>query len=257
MNSSLRSLLAAAALIPTAIVSASGCADNDSSIFISGVARVQPPTCTVRPNANTVMQLGGVLDISIASTYTAALIVGNQMAQRGDKSNLRSETSRVNLRGAEVRLENADGSVIQEFTVPGTGFATINQSQQPGYGVIGITVIPGSVAAGLSGEVPPFGGSKTVVANIRVFGDTLGGHELTSSELTYPVQVCNGCTIDYPPEAISEDGECIITGQSLGSNSTSCYLGQDGTTDCRRCRSFSDLCRCPPGAESSYCKNLN
>ena len=224
-----------------------GCADNDSSLFIEGVLAMEAPQCSVQANPSSTMLGIGVLDVVFSSEYIAPLLVGNQLTPRGRKQQLRVETARITLRGAEVHVEDALGNELTAFTVPGTGFVHPDSSEDPGYGVFFATLIPGQLGAQMAGGgLSAAGTSRTLVANVRVFGDTLGGEEIESSELGFPIRVCNGCTIVYPIEAIDPvTGRCVETGE--GGGTAPCSAGQ-GPIDCRLCSATLDLCLNPPVA---------
>src|SRR4051812_6828216 len=88
------------------------CATNDSMMFITGVYFRKFGACTPKADFDAPMLAKGTLDLTFASEYRAALIVGNQITQRGSRERLRTETSRVALKGAEVHLENLQGDAI-------------------------------------------------------------------------------------------------------------------------------------------------
>lgn len=222
-----------AALLPS-------CAENDSMMFIVGVMAVEAPACTVRPDATSVLQAGGVLDRAFTSGYTGALLVGNQLTQRGSREQLRTETSRVALRGAEVRIETSAGGQLAEFSTIGTGFVDPAAGSDPAYSAMFVDMIPSSVSAGL-----PDG---RVVAKVRVFGDTLGGEEVTSSELSYPIDICTGCLVDYPTNAAVPTEPTYMCGISMVPGETEqrpCQLGQDQPIPCTLCAATNPICRDP------------
>ena len=57
-----------------------------------------------------------------------------------------------------------------------------------------------------NGEVIPSRTAVTILARIRIKGRTLDGRDAESNEFLYPVEVCNGCRITYPPEMIVQRG---------------------------------------------------
>jgi hypothetical protein len=226
-----------------------GCAENESSLFVRSVLVVSPPECVVKADPGSTMLLGGFMDLGLTDTYRAALLVGNQLVRRGSRDQLRTETSRVTLRGAEVRVRNALGALLREFTVDGTGFVDPGTSDEPGYGVMYVPMIP----PGTAGLRP----NTTVVASVRVFGETLGGTEIESGDLSFPISLCNGCLVSFPPEADdpAQSGyQCIdqssagtaSSGSSLSDEAYPCWLGQDVAVDCRICvGSHPDVCTSP------------
>src|SRR5215471_11423352 len=85
--------LAALPLIPS-------CADNNSSLFVVGVIALDKTTCLATGDSTANMLAGGVLDVAFSTSYTGFVLVGNQLTQRGSREQIRTETSRVALRGA-------------------------------------------------------------------------------------------------------------------------------------------------------------
>jgi hypothetical protein len=245
---SLKSLLAlgiagiSATLLP-------GCAENDSMMFIIGVYARKAGSCSPKAESGAPIWDGGVLDRVFASDYTAALLIGNQITERGDREQLRTETSRVSLKGAEVSLETLQGDSLEEpFSSTATGFVDAASGTDPALSVMYASLIPPSVAPGL-----PEG---TIVAKVRVFGTTLGGQDVESSELSFPIQICDGCLVSYPAEArdLTADGTeyvCLqATTDSDASSSTPdadlpCTIGIDLPAPCTTCSSTYAECQSP------------
>ncbi len=250
MNRMLRPLVAVGFVAAATAVFSQGCADNNSSLFIVGVEYDKPPTCVVTADP-TQEELGyGILDVAFRSDYQAWLLVGNQFTPRGSKQTLRTETTRINLRGAEVTLTNSDGSALKDgnttvgqFSVYGSGYADSSTSEEPGWGLFAADLIPSSVGDILA---KPFngkpGGINTVVATVRVFGNTLGNTSVTSGELSFPIQVCYGCLVQYPLEALvfpTNGGTPTCSAGSTDIPVPGCRVGQDDTVDCRSCQQLS------------------
>jgi hypothetical protein len=238
---SVSSLLTAALAASGFALIAPGCAENDSMLFVVGVMAVEA-NCTVRPDATALLQAHGVLDREFTTGYTGALLVGNQITQRGSREQLRTETSRVALRGAEVILQTPAGAQLAEFSTVGTGFVDPAAGADPSYAVMFVDMIPPSVSPSL-----PDG---RVVARVRVFGDTLGGEEVTSSELAFPIDVCTGCLIFYPAEAADPTQGTFMCQANVAATGTEtdtlpCEPGQDQLIPCTLCAATHPMCRDP------------
>jgi hypothetical protein len=90
---------------------------------------------------------------------------------------------------------------------------------------------------------------------VKVFGTTLGGQELESAELRFPIEVCTGCLIYYPPSAYDstlDPNEPYLCATSpvtaLGEDAEGvlgCFPGQDRPVSCIHCSAFSEICRDP------------
>lgn len=228
-----------------------GCVDNDSSMYVEAVLAAVPPNCEYKADPSSTQLLTGVLDVAFLNSYEGAVLVANQLTPRGIKNQLRAETSGVELQGAEITLTRANGAALDEFSVPAGGFVHSNTSQGPGYGMAFVTMIPPNVGNDLRAELVARlnqagarrGASLTVIASIRVFGTTLGGTEITSGEFTFPIDVCYGCLIDFPIDAVENPGDgriCAGTGESVAAQQ--CIRGQDAVIDCRTCAATLEVC---------------
>ena len=122
----------------SALLGSAGCAETESMLFIrQAQARVASGAtgCTVDSSPSSLFITEGTLDLAFRTEYTAALLVGNQLVARGNASQLRTETSRVQIEGAVVRLENGVNTVWGPFTVPASGFIDPATGPTPSYGL--------------------------------------------------------------------------------------------------------------------------
>jgi hypothetical protein len=209
------------------------CAENNSSMFVVGVLVLDKSTCVAKPDSTSTILAGGVMDVAFTQSYTAFVLVGNQLTERGSREQVRTETSRVALRGAEVTLTTLDGKTLGHYSTVGTGSAL------------------GSNEALLD--------AGAVVAKIRVFGDTLGNTAVTSSELDFPIRICNGCLVTYPTSAadplvpVGSPYKCTTSasGTDTSAENPPCVIGQDETIPCTACSAALELCR-DPAQNPSY-----
>lgn len=252
MNRMLRSLVVGALAAIGVAGLTPACADNNSSLFISGVLYDQPPQCTVIADLTSPTIGGGTLDLEFRKTYEASLLVGNQLTSRGSKETLRTETSRVTLRGAEITISDSTGKDLYKFSVNGTGFVNVSRGEDAGFGIFDAELIPASIGEKLLGRLNNLKTttgstsqqtSDQVVARVRVFGDTLGNEDLTSSELSFPITYCQGCLINYPASA-KLGGKCGAMLTDVPSSG--CRFGQDDPIDCRLCSATNTLCETIP-----------
>jgi hypothetical protein len=225
------------------------CATNDSMIYIIGVALRQEGACAVKADLGATILAKGTLDRLFASEYVAALMVGNQIMQRGSRERVRTETSQVALKGAEVKLENTQGAeLVPAFSAIGTGFVNASDGTDAAPAVMFASLIPSSVA----GSLP----AGTVVSKVRVFGTTLGGEDVESSELLFPIEVCDGCLVSYPasardPAADSANYQCKLTATdttaatSADTTTLPCELGIDFPVPCTACSGLFPACVSP------------
>lgn len=231
----------AAALTPA-------CADNDQSIYIRHV--MAPPTnrtnggCSYQADPSQPALFEGRLDVAIARSYTMVILVGGQFVTRGDSLTARAEPNKTHLNGAVVKVTDPNGATIGEFTAIGSGFVDQAESNTASFGLIQITAIDSTTIdrLGVTADTP-----KLVIANVRVFGKTLGGVDVESGEFQYPIRVCRGCLIDFSkgddPATTGLDCNLEIDANATGQTQAPCNIGMDEATPCQLCRSFSNECK--------------
>jgi len=242
----------AAGMVVSALVPA--CATNDQSIFVQGV--VAPPmartggVCLYTPDPEVASLFVGNVDIGITDSYTGVLLVGNQLSPRGDTLNNRAESNRVHLNGGIVRVTEADGTPIREFTSFSTGFANPAPNNAAEYGLVGLVLLDAPTKEILIQQKGPDGMqllgtrgvTKTVLINVKVFGTSLGGTEVESGEFQFPTQVCNGCLVDFSAgneETAPTQPNCLKPVTTTGGAATTilpCRAGQDEVTPCSLCK---------------------
>jgi len=243
----LKSLLAFAAPCLVAGVLPS-CATNDSMMFIVGVGVRKAGACSVKPDLSSPTLSNGIMDRLFASEYVASLIVGNQVMQRGSRERVRTETSRVNFKGAEVKLETPQGAeLVPSFSSIATGFVDASNGTDAAVATMSATLIPASVASQLQ--------PGTVVVKVRVFGTTLGGEDVESSELLFPIEVCDGCLVAFPANArdLAAPGDGYQCKQATDDKDVStsdladapCNPGIDFPLPCTTCSSLFAACQSP------------
>lgn len=235
MRRSLKKLFALTTLGLLASAATSGCADNDSQLFIVGVA-VPDGECQITPDEGSAILLSGVIDVAFTDTYTGALLVGNQLTQRGSREETKTETSRIAIRGAEVQVFTPQQELITEYTVASTGFVNQAPNGDASYGVASVTLIDAGTGAQLRNQVTPTT-TTGVVVEVRVFGDSLGGSEVTSAKLTFPITACYGCTLVCP----AEDPNIPLP----------CSLGNNDPVDCAACANPSNPNLCDSALAAS------
>jgi hypothetical protein len=168
------------------------CSDEETGLFIQGAMSLTAPQCSLRADPGSPLLLGGNLDVTQSPTYLASLLVGNQLTPRGDKQNLRTETMITTITGAEVRLLDDVGALVTEFTVPASGVILPDDGSDPGYGIVDVTLIPGSEGVALREQLVS-GQQVTRVAEASVFGSTIGGLEVESARFVFVIRVCEDC----------------------------------------------------------------
>jgi hypothetical protein len=228
-------------LAAAAVMASAGCADSESMLFIRQVqARLATgATACVADNTPTSPSLsGGVLDIAFLSRYSAALLVGNQLVGRGNSTQLRTETSRVELKGAIVHaLDDAGNLASGPFTVPGTGFIEPAIGSDPSFGLTETVLFQADAAFRSAFGTTP-GMVKHYVAVAKVFGRTLGGTDVESGEWQFPIDICFACLVTFPEGTSSstQTPDCDLPADPSTVIQAPCNPGQDDPLDCRACK---------------------
>lgn len=232
----------AVALIPAA------CADNDQSIFIRSV--LAPPqnrqngACLYTPDPTQPVISEGVLDLAFRKTYDPQLVAGSQMIGRGESANTRAESNRVHINGASVRVTDANGGSIAEFSTVGSGFLETQLNNIPSLGIVSISAIDEPTAAKIAPLVGrPVFDYKQVIANIKIFGKTLGGIDLESGEFQFPIKVCFGCLVSFSgadDPAVTGTDCTLPPATGAGQVQQPCAYGQDEAISCTSCKQARD-----------------
>ena len=253
--------LLAAGLVVSAVMPA--CATNDQSIFIRHV--LAPPqtrtngVCSYLPEPDALFLPQGTLDVGITDSYFAFLLVGSQLSPRGDPAQNRTESNRVHFIGGVISVTETDGTVIREFTSFTSGLANPGANNAPDYSLVGLILIDAPTSQALLTQRTPDGAgqllaspsvTKTVFVKVKVFGETLGGTEIESGEFQYPVQVCNGCLLDFSTgneDAVPADQQpncrkALPAMSGASGTPVPCRAGVDEKTPCQLCKT-QKICR--------------
>jgi hypothetical protein len=224
-------MLAALARPTTVLLAAcalGGCSDlreePRGDLFVRGALLfTREDNCRMRRDPDAPLLLFGVMDQAFVPEYGAFLLVGNKIPD---------DARGVSLHSANVTLEDGMGEIVNQFTTDTSGFVDPPAGGAAGFGVTHAVLIP-------AGSITP---PERVTARVRMVGKIAGGADVESSELTFPIEVCEGCLVSFPPDARDP-----ATGMCFGSvppDEEPCILGQDAPVDCRLC---TDNPACGPG----------
>lgn len=247
----LRNTAAAGLFALGAALSSSACVDNDSSLFVMGVFNLSSTQCLADPSDNAVLLPQGVLDRAFARSYRAALLVGSHLTERGSREKLRTETSRLQIEGAHVQVFGTTGGSVS-FDTPATGLANPASGTDPGVSVVFAQFIRPEDMGDPDNpdDYGVLGPPGQIIVRVRIFGTTLGGQEIESGAYDFPILVCRGCLVTYPPDAAvpntTPNSPYLCSADvDTAQESTICYLGQDDAIPCTYCASYDDICRDP------------
>ena len=235
--------LAAAAAVPA-------CATNDQTIFIRSALAPsinrQQSGCIYTADPTQASLFEAKADLGVTDSYMSVLLVGNQLIPRDDSLDNRAESNRVHVNGAIVRVTEADGTAIREFTSLATGFADPSSSSTPAYATIGIVSLDAPTRDLILPSLPNRVVSKTILINIKAFGTTLGGKDVESGEFQLPMQVCNGCLVDFSSgndETAKVQPNCNKPlAMPLTPATSPCFTGEDELVPCQVCVKTREAC---------------
>jgi hypothetical protein len=216
------------------------CAHNDESVVIKNVIPPGKPqagqVCTFDGTGTDIL-FAGSLDVSVARSYFAALKIENRLQPRTSVDKVRAESNSILLTGATVKLTRPTGETIDEFTNLASTLIDPGTSPQPG-SMVAVVISP-KAAQTLHDELKRRDQTSIVIANVKVFGRTLGGVDVESNEYPFPITVCRGCLLDFSCQAAgSKDNICTgaIPQDKTQTCGPSCFAGQDAPTiPCQAC----------------------
>jgi len=237
------------------------CEDREVSLVIRQAQPLDPAACAVSTNADEGL-VRGTIDIAIAPNYVVFPFVENRMRdvvelKRFSNEDARIDTHDVVLRAAVVEysaLDQISADIPPSVRVPLSGSVPLN-----GNAVLGVEVLSNSMVENIRSaqeflifdslnEVRASRASVQMIVKITLEGETLDGTEISSNELVFPLEICNGCRVSFPPSYVSigengpvcrpplgEDGNPITIEQD--GDVCSGFLGRDGLfVDCLTCQ---------------------
>jgi hypothetical protein len=249
-------VLAGVSLLAGGSAAVFACVHNDSTIFIQDVLAPQEVSngaaCTFTSATTQAVLSSGVLDLVFTNHYDPTYLLGNQLVAEANSSQLMTETSTVTIQGAVVRLTDSQGHAFPNTPYTRLAAGTIYPANGgvPSYAPVTVTsVIDSDVAAAVgmgSAALLGQGGYVRVITYVKFFGNTLGGKYVESDEFEFPVDVCQGCLIEFTPQDINPTcpaPNCLgnaAAGSSSSQNTVPCVMGQDLKIDCIQCQSYRE-----------------
>ncbi len=211
---------------------AGGASSGNTVLFIDGVLAREPGACEPQADLDATLWARGTLDRLFAGSYSAQLEIGNQIAER------------VALRGVLVQLNDATNKPLHEpYSISVSGLLDAASAQSPGAGSVVAELIPMTIAVAL-----PAG---SLIAKLRIRGESLAGVALESGELLFPIEVCDGCLVTYPtsardPSAAGQEYQCLVPADgAVDSTPKPCELGIDQPFACTLCSATNPVCASP------------
>jgi hypothetical protein len=224
----------------------SACVHNDSTIYVHDALApkyTQMGTiCGWTPDPMQAFISSGVLDVAVKSNYEGGFLVGNQMVPEVNSNQLQTETSIVTIQGAVVRVTDHRGVAVgMPFTRLASATIPPSSGGVAGFAPIFVRIVDQTTIAAspevqqLMGAGTPAVGSVRLVTYVRFLGKTTGGQSVESNEFEFPVDVCNGCLIQFTNNPGYPLPNCVgnpSTSMQSSSAQTPCIPGQDLVVDC-------------------------
>lgn len=252
----------------------SGCEAEPVSIQIIQMQSVSTTSCEPNTTLTNALSLGTV-DLSLATNYVAFPLVRNNMSNIGTVQGFgpadgRVATLDVVLREAVVEygtLGPITADLPSKRVIPLAGTVRLGNSSALGIELLDAATLaairqaPEFLVIDSQSQVRPVRSEVTMTTKLVFRGVTVDGRELETNEFFFPLRICNGCLITYPPEAISTNlgatPNCLAIDPAEDERDPPDCPGRVGSdnffVDCRDCQGFAvdslarSLCQPPTG----------
>lgn len=238
-----------------------GCAERTPELYIRANQPFDEDCAAPAGAGGNVSQFvsRGVLDLFMTNEYVMAPLVENTLVSSesigfttggggtGGLEGTEWEANIVSLTHAIVRFNAPDAlgvPLLSRIEIPLSG------SVEPDGGTAGITLVPitaniGNVLSQSTLLRENLDTTITLELGVTFHGKTAAGLRVDSNEFIYPVDLCFGCLVDIPTEAVDQDfplfpncrggltddeGDPVNTTQFTNEI---CFVGQDVRVDCR------------------------
>ncbi len=217
-----------------ALALAFGCAPSNPGLVAEGVLSADTMCVVTATNAYI---LEGTLDLQYTGleayrsrgiSYIAAFQVGNALINNANRAfPLMADPNRIVISNAEVTLLDGGEQTLSlaglpnPYLVPADGAIASTESMDPTLGIAAATIITDAYGQALAQRYTS-GGS--IVARVRIIGQTAGGATLTTGPVVFPIHLCVGCLFR---------GACDSMHNPI--TSLSCLPGQDAVSQVPGC----------------------
>lgn len=232
----MRGRCSGAALLFAALGCSAREVDSDPPLFVSHVL-APANRCAWEPDVDWPTLQAGSLDLALRSSYRAVFLVGNRFP---------GLPRSVSLTGADVEIWGSGGELVASASVPTGGFIEPSSKSESGWGLAEVRLIDEALGDHLRKQLPLDDGRIEVESIIRLYGTTFDGKWVESLPFTFPLELCHGCLIEYPPESDAPwlDGYQCANTESYAEQE-SCFIGQDVPVNCLLCAATHPICLCP------------
>ena len=200
-----------------------GCQDRELALSILSVKPTDPESCEPVANAE-VFQTDGIVDLVVRNNYSVNLELKNNLdniveAKAFTRADSRLSTNSIVLEEAILEystLDQLSASIATKKRVPLSGAVTENAEQL----LLGFEILDSIMLQQIrnanefiytgEGDARPLRTSVTLLIKVTLKGETLDGRAAESNEFLFPVEVCNGCLVRYPPEMLTTRGGALV-----------------------------------------------
>ena len=237
-----------------------GCQDREIAMSILNVRPFDTQTCNPIEN-DQLFQTSGTVDMAMRDTYHATLkvesnLVDVPMIKGFMVSDGRLSTNAILLRSATIEFSTLDqlsAQIPPKRNIPLSGTLTEGGDLL----LSGVELLDANTLTQVrnsqefistaQGEAKPVRTSITLLARIRLRGETIDGREAESNEFLYPIEVCNGCRVAFPPNMHVQRGgflTCPAPDQEADDDAEEdvCESGRgmdDMFVDCQTCQGIA------------------
>ena len=224
-----------------------GCAlpEDNTALYILG-AKTLSSSCMVEASEAGPFRTWGTLDLVKRWDYSFACVIRNQMTdtltvQQWATEDLRVDTNVVRVTSVTVRYEPMGNLATSLGTVD--TFETSTSGTAPSNALLAVVfpLLSRDFGERISGAMDtrspetPFP-EEVLLTRIQVSGKTLDGSPVSSGEFLFPLTVCKGCLLTFPPEAADPGRPNCRNEDGVSGLESPCIVGQDEPVDCRLCR---------------------
>ena len=196
-------------------------------------------------------QSRGTVDLVLTHGYVMGAVIKNQMpdsllVQGRQTQDQRVNVSVVSIKRATISYEFQEEPLAGALTAGFGGsthdvFLSGSVGTAGGLTGLGIPLLTPAVAAemdtALGDRTPetPFPRAGILVT-VQIFGQTLDTSPVNSDPFIFPLDVCKGCLLEFPGDAVEGAGNPNCRNIDNVPPADLCLLGQDKPVDCRVCR---------------------
>ena len=228
------------------------CTENRASLYVQDM-KVPTDECFIPADKDAAYYSWGTWDVGLSSTYQVHPLLVNEMTSSLTLNPNAAETNSVLVEGAWVTLLDETDT---ELVAPSFVYSPCTVEPEGSSTAMNFTAVTAEDYNTLAGI---YGGTlhtrydmchaedrytSTIVIRIRIVGKTTGDRDIDTPYFYFPITVCCGCTVFFPPDAFDSNvglHDCL--GEEGTETDPPCFLGQDRNIDCRQCAgNIPELC---------------